>query len=82
MKGTLKVCPYQLSLASSLMPFVHVSVFHTCFETAREDNVRRERAALLFPSTRMLGLIQAGAFPKTQLYQAPAGFVNWASVLD
>jgi len=42
-KSTEKVCPYLLSLAGSDMLFVLVLVFHSCFETAREDNVRKER---------------------------------------
>lgn len=42
MKSTIKVCLYLLSLAGSDMLFVCVSVFRTCFETAREDNVRKE----------------------------------------
>lgn len=42
-KSTEKVHSwYLLSLAGSDMLFVCVSVFHTCFETAREDNVRKE----------------------------------------
>lgn len=43
MKSTEKVCSYLYSLAGSDMLFVCVSVFHTCFETAREDNVKKER---------------------------------------
>lgn len=34
---------YLFSLAGSDMLFVRMSFFHTCFETAREDNMRKER---------------------------------------
>lgn len=82
-RSSAELCPGLLSLPGSRVLFVCVSLFHTCFEAAREDNAseRREGTALFFPFIQMLGRIQAGVFQKTKLYQEPSWLLLLSSAL-